>query len=623
MLLGSVGAVGGTALRGTASATEVFALDEHELAASSSDPIAELFSADELNAMLLTPEEVDGHHANPDIVAEGGWATQLPARLVCAEAGSALLFEAEAQAYTVLDDDAITVVEQFASAGVELDQQRRCAEAAAALDACDGASIDADDGTVAITRLDDASLPTDARLFRHLFTHESGWEKPYHVGYARIGPVLTVLLFDGIETPEVLTIVHRGLSRIAEATGSPGPSDTVGPPAPPEAAAIPDGFVEQPMPEFVEGPATACIPATPPGERPQPPTEPEPPALRHSTPQWVAEAELGFYEPFAASDGLVFLMDGTSLVALRATDGTTAWRRTTGSDPSYLAIGSSLVVANQDEGLVTVAALDPSSGEQRWATAVRFEATYWGLSATDDTVYLHLMPDDPDADPNAGETRAVDSDTGVVRWRVDGPPVGATTGIVLVGVADGCGLTALDAVTGAARWTFGLDTFGTSIEVVGGQLLALRDQQLMALDLDSGETLWTSQLPAVEGRTGWADDGRRLYVVHVEDFGSHTVTALDSRDGSILWSVSAEPPPGATNLATAWGSTIDIDDGVVVTSNGETVVRFDAATGAVLSIDDMLEAVAQLEPDNSEAVHVVLHNGAARTIGSDHVVRIM
>jgi hypothetical protein len=423
--------------------------------------------------MLLTPGDVEGYHDHPDASTEG----ELTAAIVCPQAGPVLLFDGEPQVATSLDDDAVEGIEQLLSAEVEQDQRRRFVEAAAALDTCDGTSFEAEEGMVSVTRLSDPSLPNDARLFQLLFTHESGNETPYHAAYALVGSVLTFLWFARIERHDVLTIVNRALSKIGEATGFPGPPDTVGPSEPPPVESIPAGYVEQMVPDLAPVPVTDCSAIEGSGPAPAP-TAAALPSVQLAEPQWVAQADQGFYQPFAAHDGLAFLMDGTTLTALRAQDGARAWHVDAGSGAAFLAAGGdSLFVADETDGLVTVAAFDLVSGAQRWATAVRFAATYWGLLAAEDTVYLHLLPDEPTGSGRtSGETWAVDAGTGALRWRVNGPPRAAAAGVVLVGVSDGCGLTAFDAVTGAARWTVGIDTFFYGIDVVDGRVLALRDQ---------------------------------------------------------------------------------------------------------------------------------------------------
>jgi outer membrane protein assembly factor BamB len=621
-LLGTMGTVAGSAVGRAAPDTQAIGFGEQEVAPATSEPSEGVSSATDLDAMLLTADDVEGHTPLPHIVAEGAWRRELHTSEVCPDGGSVLLFDGEAQAYTLLDNDAITIVEQFLAAGAEQQQRRRFAGAAEALDSCDGVSIDLDDGTVAITRVEDVSLPEDARIFEQLFIHESGWDKPYHVVYARVGPVLTVLSFNGIERHEVLTIVHRALSKIAVATGSPGPPAAVGPPAPPEGAAIPEGFVEHAVPELIESPATDCVTIPPAAPAPPPPLAALPSLPPPDSPLWVAEAEEGFYDPMVAHDGVLYLMDGTSLVALRAKDGSTAWRVDPGLQPVFLAGGESLFVAGQAEGLVTLAALDSTYGEQQWATAVRFGANVWGLDATEDSVYLHLMPDELDG-PSSGETWVFDADTGALRWRVDGPDAAAASGTVLIGVGNGCGVTAFDAVTGAATWTIGLDTFHTSVAVVNDRLFALRDQQLMSLDPDSGAINWVEQLPGEVARTGWAGDGRHLYVVQVGMGQSPVgITVFESETGLEVWSVRVEPPSVEATITRVATSSIHVEGGVITIATGTHVIRLDAATGTVLSIDDMLDAIDGLEPDNRTSAAVVLLGGAAVTVGEDHVVRI-
>jgi outer membrane protein assembly factor BamB len=101
------------------------------------------------------------------------------------------------------------------------------------------------------------------------------------------------------------------------------------------------------------------------------------------------------------------------------------------------------------------------------------------------------------------------------------------------------------------------------------------------------------------------------------------VTALDPTTGTIAWSSKVDPPPTGSLVTTEWSSLIDLEDDVVVASDGEFVVQLDAATGTVVSISDMLAELGALEPDSSATVSVVLTDGAALAIGADHVVRVL
>lgn len=545
--------------------------------------------------------------------ASGGRAVAVPVGIVAVLSAQAAVVDA---LYTMLDDDAITFVEQAAAAGPEDVMQRRFTEAASALDACPGGTFEVEDGTVSVTNVDDASLPDDAVLLQMMFTHNNGSETPHHVAYARVGPVLSVLLFDGIDTHQVLTYLHSAVSRIADATGSPGPPETVAPPAAQESHDVPEGFVEQEVPERSAAPRTECTGLATAGRAPAP-TDSELPALRQPEPQWVTESSKGFYQPMAARDGLIVVMAGTLLTALRAEDGETVWERDVEPDPSLLALGDSLFVASSADELMTLAALDPSSGEPRWASAFAFSGVYWDVIASDDAVSLHVVPDEP----GYGETWAVDPDTGVVRWRTDGRLEAAGSGVVVVG--GGCRLSAFDAVSGAERWTVGIDSDSSFEEIVDGDLFVALHRRLTAIDLTTGESRWSVGL-SIDGRIGMAGDSDQLFVTQVElgtgdDF---VVTALNAVTGTIVWSARVVPPAVEQgDFGIEIGSATNVDGGVVAVSTGSSVVRFDAATGAVMSIDDMLAPMHDLEPDNIDLVTIVMLDGAAFTMGAEHILR--
>jgi hypothetical protein len=244
----------------------------------------EIPTESELRAMLLSPLDVEGYHDHPDFGTDG----DLPVSAVCPDAGAFLLIGDGPRAGTSLDYDAWEVVAQILSSGPEPDQRIRFDEATAALDTCDGVSFEVEDGTVEITLVHDASLPVESQMFRSVYVDESGYEIPYHIVYALVGPVIVVLWFDRVETHDALMITNRALAKVAEATGSSDPPATVGPPVAP-AAAVPDGYVEQAPPAFVDVPVSEC--ATEPTVAPIPAPPPAAlPVAAAAEPAWVATA---------------------------------------------------------------------------------------------------------------------------------------------------------------------------------------------------------------------------------------------------------------------------------------------------------------------------------------------
>lgn len=165
------------------------------IAPTSSDFDTIDFSDDEILAMLVTENDVDGRAANPLLIDDGS-----PRLGLCAEAGPVSIFDEAPQASTFVRGH-LTSVRQFISVGNESAQRARFDESAAALDRCHGTGEKFSNATITIHQIKHASIPVDARLYRKVVTLRGGREcSRQHFVYTRVGPVLTELTFDGFQT---------------------------------------------------------------------------------------------------------------------------------------------------------------------------------------------------------------------------------------------------------------------------------------------------------------------------------------------------------------------------------------------------------------------------------------
>lgn len=186
---------------------------------------------------------------------------------------------------------------------------------------------------------------------------------------------------------------------------------------------------------------------------------------------------------------------------------------------------------------------------------------------------------------NANSLTAVGLDDGAVAWQAAGgttlrPPVVAGDAVLWsAALADGSGarLAALDARTGAPRWT--RDFAGVAIPggVVATDEAVYTSAPVARLDPASGETVWeVAELTGGTGSPTLSADGRTVYVGRLDPVAGGEVIALDAADGAVLWRAAL----GQTTL-----SLLDrpwLDGGVLVipTLSG-SALGLNAATGAL------------------------------------------
>jgi outer membrane protein assembly factor BamB len=159
----------------------------------------------------------------------------------------------------------------------------------------------------------------------------------------------------------------------------------------------------------------------------------------------------------------------------------------------------------------------------------------------------------------------------------------STTGNVYVGTDDGF-LYALDAATGAIRWTYKGRGAIERLPELGGDAIhvASASDRIVALDPRTGELRWQYEREAPEGFTIHGHSGPRLHrgVVYL-GFSDGYVVALNAGTGDPVWGRS---------LAAASEQYIDADatpaiydeDTVITSSYSGGLYALSAATGDVL-----------------------------------------
>ncbi|HEX6685167.1 MAG TPA: carboxypeptidase regulatory-like domain-containing protein [Candidatus Limnocylindrales bacterium] len=307
-------------------------------------------------------------------------------------------------------------------------------------------------------------------------------------------------------------------------------------------------------------------------------------AGRTLQPSWNADAgsPVIFANP-VIDGGRVFLgSDAGRLTARDVATGQQQWAFQTGEalrGSPAVAGGLVFTGGGLDGG---IHALDAATGQQRWQVPTPGRLTvYTSPSVVDGVVYAATGPTEDREDT----VFALDAATGRQLWATDvgtsvfaGPAVAG--GLVIVGNADDAQLIALDAATGAPRWTYTRtgDYFIGGASIDGGTVyIATTDGNgggsMLALDAASGALRWENSkhgdgqgsTPAVYGD-----------LVIAGSHGLGFVAAYDAATGKAVWHYGVNGAVSASVLVS--------DDGFVIGGSqlDRRIWALDAATGELV-----------------------------------------
>jgi outer membrane protein assembly factor BamB len=307
----------------------------------------------------------------------------------------------------------------------------------------------------------------------------------------------------------------------------------------------------------------------------------------------------------------VYADDGTGIDALDAASGKLLWFSSTmggGSTvSSYVspAVGNGMVYAS---GGGHVYGFDAQTGVTRWT----FNTQSYSLSSptvANGIVYIAQR---------GGSVYALDGTSGTALWTfqvgvgdgVDQTPAVANGTVYFVSL-DGIAY-ALNASTGAQVWQTAVGSPGEGVNVpavdngtvfvVSGAPYPSTQGEVVALDATTGATKWTAYTPFY-GTSGLALANGTIYVSTI----SNGVYAFDEANGALKWQVSVAMSDSAPAVA----------NGVVYVGAGTAYVyAFDAATGATLAT----VGNCGIQPDSSPTVaNGVVYIGCASTLRAFHL----
>ncbi|SFL45095.1 PQQ-like domain-containing protein [Halogranum rubrum] len=247
-----------------------------------------------------------------------------------------------------------------------------------------------------------------------------------------------------------------------------------------------------------------------------------------------------------------FVDDEFSLVAVDADSGEELWRTPlSGEDAQWVDVQSGVVLAedhvylsifeargNPEDSGSAVLAFDVVDGNQVW----RHDTTTSSFSipaVANDSVYATISP-------NTGEgpwsVVSLNVTGGTVRWTTEFaneyrgvPPLPAGDRVYVPGPQ----LAALDAANGSVVRTYNASVYPNSRPALAEGTLyyaAGFGESLTALDLDTGDTRWTTGVTGYEITASPTVGSRHVYVGTV----GGTVEAFDRETGDAVWTVTLD-----------------------------------------------------------------------------------
>lgn len=241
------------------------------------------------------------------------------------------------------------------------------------------------------------------------------------------------------------------------------------------------------------------------------------------------------------------------LVALDAETGVERWRYHSGRS-GYLspAVSDGTVYIGSVDG--TLHAVDAKTGEGRWTYAV--ESSGEVLSASSPTVVDDLVF----IGSNLGVVHALDAETGTERWQAKVGWASPTTAAVVDGTLYVVAPGGKDDVAPNPRFETGISPMQA-------------DWRLVALDAETGEQRWSVEISPARIGVPPVVAGELVLVGGVGSEGEE-ILALDAKDGSEVWRVSAEDAVGNPPV---------VAGGVAVSGSFDSgVTARDAATGRII-----------------------------------------
>jgi outer membrane protein assembly factor BamB len=277
--------------------------------------------------------------------------------------------------------------------------------------------------------------------------------------------------------------------------------------------------------------------------------------------------------PPVVAGGRMFLSDAAGFSAYNAVTGARLWRHTfqypSDQEPPLFAVSGSTLLAsvetcgsNSDPDS-TLTAYDAATGAVRWS--FKRDAPMTTMVVDDGLIAVG------GGDAGLDEVGVYRLSDGARVWSRPGVALAAgvsANGRLLLTRLDHTGAVAVRLSTGSPLWTVKRDWSVVSADPAGQRFLVSDpNNDLTAVDAASGAVRWTAT-----GASGLlATDGTRVYVTHEEH-----LRALRAADGRPVWDVDLQGPAERPTVA---------GNVVYAPADGQFLTLLDPATGE--SLDDL------------------------------------
>lgn len=263
----------------------------------------------------------------------------------------------------------------------------------------------------------------------------------------------------------------------------------------------------------------------------------------------------------AVAYGRVYVTTMEGLFALDADSGQILWtNRLVKGFSSPFVFDGSLVVGGSDGRVYRVNALN---GTERWNATILGQTGFSGITSSPKVYFDWAYVGTFNESGGPGEVAALWVSNGTIAWRHPTQSVhfsspAVVDGTVYIGIVGRYntttqitfdppyGLLALDARTGAERWSFPTGGSVAASPLVDESLVFVpaKDGVVYAIDRDTGGEVWRANVGA--GVSSPAIKGDTLFVGGGAFGGSGRVVALNGSTGAIRWSFTPNGPVQAS-----------------------------------------------------------------------------
>jgi outer membrane protein assembly factor BamB len=225
--------------------------------------------------------------------------------------------------------------------------------------------------------------------------------------------------------------------------------------------------------------------------------------------------------------GVVYAMEGSSLVALQASNSGQIWSYTptSGSLSQIVVLQNGIYIVINGPSGTSICALNNSDGSVRWCSPTKLSSP--SIQVKDGILYASQTP----------IIQAFSISTGQLLWtNQDGQILSEGTGIVYI-LTSKNHIKELKTKDGTLLWSFNMNLSGLNCcSLSSGAFYFGAGHSLYALSASTGTLLWSHFTTST---VGLSFQGASIGIAYAElnntTTGSHTLSAFDASSGALLW----------------------------------------------------------------------------------------